>query len=110
MAGDAGSFSVELSWADGRRETLVVGPEETVLDAAEEAGVALPYGCRFGACATCTAKVLDGEVSHVEPPRGLKDAALDAGYVLVCVATPESDCRLRVGHEIQAEVVGTPWK
>ncbi len=104
------AHAVELVWPDGRSEQLRVAGEETVVDAAERAGVALPYGCLYGACGTCTAELLDGEVSHRESPRALKSRAIEEGYVLPCIATPESDCRLRVGHEIQAEVVGTPWK
>ncbi|MDG5776431.1 2Fe-2S iron-sulfur cluster-binding protein [Haloarculaceae archaeon H-GB2-1] len=110
MDSDADSFAVELVWADGRSETLTVAPDEVILDVAAASDVALPYGCRFGACATCTGKVVHGSVSHVKPPRGLKESALDEGYALLCVATPTTDCRVRVGHEIQAAVVGTPWK
>ncbi len=101
---------VELVWPDGRTETIRVAPDESIVDAAEAAGVAIPYGCLYGACGTCTAELLDGELDHTNPPRALKDHSLDAGYVLPCVGTPETDCRLRVGHGIQAEVVGTPWK
>ncbi|MEF8782216.1 MAG: 2Fe-2S iron-sulfur cluster-binding protein [Haloarculaceae archaeon] len=102
--------TVELRWPDGSAETITAEPGQSVVDAAEAAGVAVPYGCLYGACATCTAQVLDGELTHTEPPRALKESALEAGYVLPCIATPETDCRLRVGHEIQAEVLGTPWK
>ena len=102
--------AVELRWPDGTVETVTAEVGQTVVDAAEAAGVAVPYGCLYGACATCTAQVLDGELTHTESPRALKESALEAGYVLPCIATPESDCRLRVGHEIQAEVLGTPWK
>lgn len=102
--------AVELRWPDGSVETITAEPGQTVVDAAEAAGVAVPYGCLYGACATCTAQVLDGELTHAEPPRGLKERALEADYVLACIATPETDCRLRVGHGIQAEVLGTPWK
>jgi ferredoxin len=104
------THTVELRWADGRHERIRVGGDETVVDAAEAADVAVPYGCLYGACGTCTAELLEGEMTHLKPPRALKDRALDAGYVLPCIATPETDCRLRVGHDIQAEVVGTPWK
>ena len=101
---------VELVWPDGRTETIRVGSDESIVDAAEAAGVAIPYGCLYGACGTCTAELLDGELRHTTHPRALKDRSLDAGYVLPCIGTPETDCRLRVGHGIQAEVVGTPWR
>ena len=104
------TYDVELVWRDGRTERLRVGAGETIVDAAEAAGIGLPYGCLYGACATCTARLLAGEVAHREPTRGLKDRAVERGYVLPCIATPRSDCRLRVGHDVQAEVIGTPFK
>jgi len=111
MAGsEASTHTVDLVWPDGRTERVLARGDETVVDAAERAGVAVPYGCLHGACGTCTAELLDGEVTHRRPPRALKSRSLESGYVLPCIATPESDCRLRVGHEIQAEVLGTPWK
>ena len=107
---DATTHAVDLVRPDGRTETIRVEDGETIVDAAERLDVAVPYGCLYGACGTCIAELLDGEVCHQAPPRGLKPSSLDDGYVLPCVAAPESDCRLRVGHGIQAEVVGTPWK
>ena len=79
------------------------------MDAAEAAGLGLLYGCLYGACGTCTARVLDGAVRHRRPPRALKDRRRESGYVLLCVATP-TNCRLRVGADVQAELVESPWK
>jgi len=110
VAAEDGSHAVELVRPDGRSETVRVGNGETVVDAAEAADVSVPYGCLYGACGTCTAELLDGDLAHLRPPRALKEGSLTAGYVLPCIATPETDCRLRVGHGIQAEVIGTPWK
>lgn len=107
---DATTHAVELVRPNGETATIRAEAGETIVDAAERVDVALPYGCLYGACGTCAAELLEGEVRHGRSPRALKPSALDEGYVLLCVAAPESDCRLRVGHEIQAEVVGTPWK
>lgn len=107
---NATTHTVELVGPNERTETVRVEEGETIVDAAERADVALPYGCLYGACGTCIAELLDGEVCHQASPRALKPASRDAGYVLPCIATPETDCRLRVGYGIQAEVVGTPWK
>jgi ferredoxin len=107
---DGDARLVTLEWNDGREERVAVSPGECIVDAAEAAGVTVPYGCLYGACATCTAELLDGDVEHTEPIRGLKPDAVREGYVLPCIATPRTDCRIRVGHSIQAEVVGTPWK
>ena len=107
---DAAGHAVDLVRRDGTEETIAVESGAPIVDAAERARISLPYGCRYGACGTCLARVLEGEVVHLEPPRGLKDGAREQGFVLACIATPESDCRLRVGHDVQAELMGTPWK
>lgn len=102
--------TVELLRQSGESETIRVDDGESIVDAAEAADIRVPYGCLYGACGTCTAELLDGELVHTGSPRALKDRSIEAGYVLPCIASPETDCRLRVGHRIQAEVLGTPWK
>ncbi len=102
---------VRLEWRDGdRTETIAVADDETILETAEAADVGLPFGCTTGACGTCTARLLEGDVCHRRPPRALKDRHLDAGYVLTCIATPTTDTRLEVGASIQADLVPNPWK
>lgn len=104
-------MEVRLCWRDsGRQEVLEVGEEVSVLEAAEAAGIGLPFGCRTGACGTCTALLLEGEVSHRRPPRALKERHLADGYVLPCIATPETDVRLEVGAAVQRDLVPNPWK
>jgi ferredoxin len=80
------------------------------LSAAEAAGIGLPFGCRTGACATCTGRLLAGSISHRRPPRALKDRHLAADYVLPCVAVPEADCTLEVGADVHSDLVSNPWK
>ncbi|MCB9660763.1 MAG: hybrid-cluster NAD(P)-dependent oxidoreductase [Sandaracinaceae bacterium] len=58
----------------------------TVLDAAESAGVDIPFACRSGACGTCRVSVR-GEV-RVPPGIGLGEADREAGFTLACVAHP----------------------
>lgn len=101
---------VTLRWRDGRTETVRVRADETVLAAAEAAGVSLPFGCRTGACATCTGRLLDGRVEHVRPPRALKPRHLDDGYVLLCIARPRAACDVLVGAAVAAELTENPWK
>jgi ferredoxin len=104
------SRRVDLAWRDGRRATVDAAPGETILEAADDAGVGLPFGCRTGACGTCAGRLLDGDVRHRRPPRALKERHLAAGYVLACVAEPVTDCRLAVGADVQAELVSNPWR
>lgn len=61
----------------------------TVLDAAEDAGLDLPYSCRGGVCSTCRTRVLQGTVNMLENT-SLDGWELDNGYVLACQAVPTS--------------------
>ena len=72
--------------------TFEVRPSQTVLEAAIEAGINLPYGCRNGACGACKGKVLTGKVMHDDyQGSALGDAELAAGMALFCCARPLED-------------------
>lgn len=75
---------------------------ETILDAALRSGIALPYGCRDGACGTCKGKVLSGEVDRGQYSKlALSDLQKSQGFALFCQARPLSDLILEV-REISA--------
>jgi ferredoxin-NADP reductase/nitrite reductase/ring-hydroxylating ferredoxin subunit len=44
--------------------TLAVGPDQSIIDALESAGVEVPSSCREGTCGTCETEVLDGAIDH----------------------------------------------
>jgi ferredoxin len=79
---------------EGKDLGFDAGPEETVLQAAEQAGIALPSSCRNGTCRTCICLSRSGSVRYrIEWP-GLSLDEKREGYILPCVAIPTSDLTL----------------
>ena len=65
-------------------------PEQTLLEAAEAAGIPMPCSCRDGNCGKCRAKLLGGEVD-MRPNGGLLPRHMALGYVLTCCSRPLTD-------------------
>lgn len=74
----------------GEQKDVTVKPEETILIAAQDAGLDPPYSCIVGVCTTCRAKLRSGKAS-MDEREGLSDAEIDEGYILTCQAHPLSD-------------------
>jgi CDP-4-dehydro-6-deoxyglucose reductase, E3 len=75
--------------------TFSVAADATVLEAALDAGVNLPYGCQNGACGACKGKVLEGSVDHGDAQdHALTPEDRAAGMALFCCAKPLSDLTL----------------
>lgn len=73
---------------DGRRRSFFMAPTDaSVLDAAERAGLELPFSCRSGICATCRTKIVAGEADMTHNI-ALEPWEVDAGFVLCCQARP----------------------
>lgn len=70
--------------------TLSVAEGQTILEAAEAAGVSLPSMCRVGVCGTCRVRLLSGDVEGDFDALDASDQA--EGFVLACVARPVTDC------------------
>ena len=79
---------------DGITHTLHAEAGQTVLEAAEAAGLSPPYSCREGSCATCMCTLEAGEVSLREN-NVLTASDLADGWILGCQALPKT-AKLRV--------------
>lgn len=76
--------------------TVEVAENQPILEAIEAAGLELPFKCRIGACVTCAAQLVSGEVEQSQAI-ALSKAQIEKGYVLLCVARPRSNCQVVVG-------------
>lgn len=70
--------------------------ESTILDAASQAHIALPYSCKTGRCSTCKCKVINGTTRALHPESGLTEQEKAEGWILSCVRTVETDLVLEV--------------
>lgn len=74
---------------EGSEYSFEVEPDQTILEAALDQDIDLPYSCQAGLCTACRGKCLSGKV-HLDEREGLSDAEMDEGYVLNCVGHPLS--------------------
>ena len=70
--------------------TIDVAEDEYILEAAEDAGLRLPYDCRSGTCTTCMQKCLEGEIDQ-DLAFAISDEELEKGYRLIFIGSPLSD-------------------
>ena len=84
------SFQITLQPA---ARNFAVERDETILPAAIRQGIGLPYGCRDGACGSCKSRLIEGRVIHgAHQLKALSVAEEEAGFILTCCATPQTDC------------------
>jgi ring-1,2-phenylacetyl-CoA epoxidase subunit PaaE len=90
QAGDATSARITVIRDGVTREVAFRPGDDSLLAAASRAGLDVPYSCRSGVCATCRAKLLEGQV-RMDRNFALEPAELAAGFVLSCQAHPLSE-------------------
>ncbi len=71
--------------------TVEVTPALTLLEAAEDAGVEIPFDCRSGVCGQCKTRLVSGRV-RMDAEDALDAKVRAAGLVLACQARATRDC------------------
>jgi ferredoxin-NADP reductase/mono/diheme cytochrome c family protein len=74
-------------------KTCTVRSGQTLLEAAEEHGIAIPSFCRQGQCGTCKTKLLGGNV-RMDAEQGLDPDSRAQGFVLTCVGHADGAVKL----------------
>ncbi len=80
---------VEVHYA-GDTYHIDVQPQQTILEAAMDKDIDLPYSCQSGLCTACMGQCISGKVV-LEEDDCLTDDELNEGFILTCVAYPTSD-------------------
>ena len=83
------SATATLTFARSGR-TVPLPASQVILEAAEDAGISIPFECRSGICGTCKTRLLAGQVM-METTDALTPADRAAGYVLACQARSAGD-------------------
>ena len=88
--------------------TYQVNARRPLLEQLRDQGVDLPYGCEYGGCITCAAKLVEGEVDQRRQV-ALNNRQMDNGYVILCVARATSDITLEIGVDSHDKLYRNPF-
>ena len=87
--------------------TYEVDARRPLLEQLRDQGVDLPYGCEYGGCITCAAKLKTGSVDQRRQV-ALNNRQIANGYVILCVARATSDITLEIGVESHDKLYRNP--
>lgn len=85
-----------------------VDARKPLLETLRAQGVDLPYGCKYGGCITCAAKLIEGDVDQRRQV-ALNNRQINDGYVILCVARPLGDVTLEIGVESHDKLYRNPF-
>jgi 3-ketosteroid 9alpha-monooxygenase subunit B len=88
-AADEPATTVVTIEVAGKKGTTEHHPGTTILQVARQLGLSPPSSCESGSCATCMAKLVEGEVS-MRTNNALTDDEVADGWVLTCQSVPTS--------------------
>ena len=74
---------------DDETISLDIPKEMTILDAALQKNIDVPYSCQGGVCSSCIAKISSGTATMIQN-NILTESEIEEGLVLTCQAVPQS--------------------
>ena len=99
---------MQIKIANRKNTVYKVSGRMPLLQELREQGVDLPYGCQYGGCITCAAKLIKGEVDQ-RSQVALNNRQINDGYVILCVARPKTDCTIEIGVESHDKLYRNPF-
>ena len=88
--------------------TFEVSSKRPILDSLRDHGVDLPFGCKYGGCITCAAKLISGKVDQKRQV-ALNNRQISDGYIILCVARPITDITIKIGVESHDSLYRNPF-
>ena len=83
---EGGPFEVVLHKS---QKTITVNPEQSILQAVQDAGVDVPFSCAEGVCGTCQTRVIQGVPEHwdmyLTPDEQEKN-----DFIMICISRSKS--------------------
>ena len=99
---------MRITIANRDQAVYQVKGRKPLLDELRDQGVDLPYGCRYGGCITCAAKLISGEVDQ-RAQVALNNRQIKDGYVVLCVARAKTDCVFDIGVDSHDKLYRNPF-
>lgn len=75
---------------NGEETEIAVDAKKTILEAALDEEIDMPYSCQSGLCTACRGLCLSGKVT-MDSNEALSEAEITEGYILTCQAHPLTD-------------------
>ena len=88
---------ITVRYSDGSHRSMPVHPDQSILEAAEEHGVAIVNECQSGICGTCVATCASGDY-EMGRTEGLSEVERDARKILTCQTFAKSDCLITLQY------------
>tara|TARA_B100001248_G_scaffold198501_1_gene152914 strand:+ start:2927 stop:3298 length:372 start_codon:yes stop_codon:yes gene_type:complete len=98
----------KITISNRNNSAFEVNGQKPLLQELRDQGVDLPYGCQYGGCITCAAKLINGEVDQ-RSQVALNNRQLNDGYIILCVAKAKTDCTIEIGVESHDKLYRNPF-